>query len=1128
MKLSQAWKEAKTAGLLAVTALLCSIAGLSLYLTNGTNKLSPELSATCIAGFGTAAALGLLALAVGCVRGRFSVVLAYGQYLAGLWGFVEYLVSQANYIANVIYGVDGNSFTLPMILTVLVGLLGWCLALVSAILLRRAAHKRDQAAWTEQTAVKWFSKNRFTKVSGVMATALLLTLVITEVTSAYAPIINSTLNTASSKIVSSGEGTDFFPFEYTDAQSAAEYINNVYREAEAEGIVLLKNEGGTAPLSAGDQVSLFGTASAYINCSTQGTREVSDKTAYPTLKEALEADGVSVNEELWDFYVNGAGKTFGVTRTEINEVPWSRFPADLQESFQGKAAVVVLTRENGEGEDQLAGGLSNTADGSYLSISTEELELLENLTRLKAEGKYEKIIVLLNSALTMQVDFLENPEVDVDTCMWIGNVGSSGIYAVADALVGIVNPSGRLPETFVKDNLSSPAMASWVQNFGQKITQQFSGDISDLASSQFNYYAYVEGIYIGYRYYETRYEDVLLGTAGAGDYTYQNAVAYPFGYGLSYTSFVYNDFQVEENADGNYDVTVTVTNTGDVAGKHAVEIYLQKPYTDYDVEYEVEKASVELVGFSKTGMLEPGESETVTVSVEKQLFASYDRNEAATWILDAGTYYLAVGFDAHDALNNILAAKGITGMTDLQGEAAAGDETLAAVALEQETLDTTTYAVSAETGNEIVNQLDSCDMNLYDGAGDNRVTYVSRSNWEGTFPTKAVSFEVNEYIKEDLQNITTDDFAKKSYRTVREMPTLEADGLLTIAQLRSSEEETISIEDERWEALLDQVSFDEMNNMLTTAICATAGISSVGKPETKDSDGPAYIKETNTAQNGEDTGVRLPSEGVLAATFNVELIERVGEAFGIDAQVSGVNGVYAPGMNIQRTAFGGRNSEYFSEDPVLSGIAAMYEVQGLQSKGVIAYVKHFAFNEQDTNRDGAGVWFNEQAAREILLRPFEYAVSPSKGNAHAVMSAFIRVGTTWCSAHYGLITEILRNEWGFDGYVITDYAGGGLQYMTPLDGIMAGTDCWLLNGEMSFEAYRDNPTVVSAMRQATKRILYTTVNYNNIMNGVDVDARIVNVTPWWQAAVFGLDALAAVLFAAALVLALLSTKKKAA
>ena len=969
---------------------------------------------------------------------------------------------------------------------------------------------------------KYNSINRWTKTSAWLATLLVIALVATQAVAAYAPVINSTLSTATSRIAGLNEDAVYYPMEYTDAAAAAEYINGVYREAEAEGLVLLKNEGGTAPLHSGSSVSLFGTASAYINCSTQGVRNIEDKVNYPTLRQALEADGVNVNETLWNFYTTGAGSSFGVTRTAINEVPWNRFPAEVQESFTGDAAIVVLTRENGEGEDQLVGGFANTEDGSYLSISTEERELLTRLTQLKQEGKFGKIILLLNSALNIQVDFLSDPEMEIDTVMWIGNTGSSGIYAVADALVGKVNPSGRLSATFVKDNLSSPAMASWKNNFGMTITQQFGGDISSLESSQFNYYAYVEGIYVGYRYYETRYEDAVMGTAGVGDYVYEQNVAYPFGYGLSYTTFDYSDFAVTRNEDGSFQASVTVTNTGSVSGKHAVEVYLQKPYTAYDMENNVEKASVELVGFAKTGELAPGASETVSVTVDDALFASYDANGAGTYILDAGTYYLAVGTDAHDALNNIMAAKGLSGMTDYAGSPTAARPELAAVALEQEQLDTRTYAVSAETGAEIYNQLDSADMNRYDGAMNNQVTYVSRSNWEGTFPQRSVSFTVNQYMLEDLQNITMADFPRKAYRTVRTMPEQGRTGELTIAALRG-----VALTDERWDELVDQISFEDMNRLLTTAICNTTGISSVAKPETKDSDGPAYVKETNVSQNGVDTGCRLPSEGVLASTFNAELIRRVGEAFGVDAQVSGVNGIYAPGMNIQRTPFGGRNSEYYSEDPVLSGLAAAAEVQGIQSKGILAYAKHFAFNEQDTHRDGAGVWFNEQAAREIFLRPFEYAVRPSMGNAHAVMSAFIRIGTTWVSAHEGLITQILRNEWGFDGYVITDYAGGGLQYMTLLDGIMAGTDCWLLNGEMSFSQYQNNPTVVSAMRQATKRILYTISNYCDIMNGMDTGTRVVQVIPWWQAIIYGVDAAVAVLLVGSLVMLWVSRRKKA-
>lgn len=962
---------------------------------------------------------------------------------------------------------------------------------------------------------KLFSKGLWTILSVVFATLLVLMLILTEIGAQYASVINAELRIKTSKVIP-GKGnydTEYYSFAYDKdhAADARKHVDEVVKEVEGEGLVLVKNKDGKAPVKSGDSVSLFGTASVNVNASTQGTPATTDKTEYPTFKAALEADGVTVNETLWNFYLNNP--SFGVSRSQINEIPWNNYTPAVRESLNGNAAIVVLTRYNGEGTDVLAQG-TDGADGNYLALSRAETDLLTNVTALKNQGKFEKVILILNTALTVQLDFLDDTAIDVDTVMWVGNVGSSGIYAVADALVGKVNPSGRLSDTLLKDNFASPAAQSLFLTSNKSVSQRYAGDLNGLSGTQYNYAAYVEGIYVGYRYFETRYEDAILGNGNAGDYEYSDVVAYPFGYGLSYTTFKYDNFSVSDlKADGTYDVSVQVTNTGSVAGKHTVQVYLQKPYTAYDKKNKIEKASVELVGFAKTKELEPNSSETVTVTVEERLFASFDSKNAATYILDEGDYYLGVGYDSHDALNNILAARGESGMTDFTGEETEGDASLADIALEQTTLDTAKYSKS-ETGYEITNQLDSCDMNLYDGAGDNSIRYVSRSNWSSTYPSAATVFKVNNFIKEDLDNITFDDFAAKGYKTVKEEPLFGQINELTIAKLRNTEDNIIPITDDRWQLLVEQATFDEINHMMITAICQTAEIPMAGKPDTKDSDGPAYVKDEGNG--GVDTGARLPSEGVIASTFNIELVEKLGKAFAEDAHASNVHGIYAPGANIHRTPYGGRNSEYFSEDPVLAGIIGEYETKGIQSKGVIVYVKHFAFNESDDNRDGICVWLNEQEAREIMLRPFEYITSVSKGNAHAIMTSFNRSGCTWTSANYGLVTEILRNEWGFDGYVITDYYDNDVQFMRPLDGVMAGTDLWLGNAKISFEEYKDNPTVCAKMQEAAKRVLYITANYSWAMNGIDPDAKIVAVTPWWQAVIYAVTAISAVLAAGSL------------
>ena len=410
----------------------------------------------------------------------------------------------------------------------------------------------------------------------------------------------------------------------------------------------------------------------------------------------------------------------------MNESEWSDVRAVNSENFAnyGDAAIVTLSRDSGEGFDVSTRG-SDGIDGSYLSLTRQEEDLLKGLTSLKASGIFERIIVLLNSAVPIQLDFLFDSGIKIDACLWVGNVGMTGALGIADVFAGDVNPSGRLTDTFCRDNFSSPAMASWILNNNGIFSQEYGNAAQyNLNSSQKHYGVYVEGIYVGYRYYETRYEDYVTGKDKSGEYDYSE-VAFPFGHGLSYTSFSYGDFTVTENDEKSFNVSVKVTNTGNKAGREVVQIYLQKPY----IQGGVEKASVELVGFTKTGELAAGKDETVNITVNKEVFKSYDALTAKTYVMDAGKYYLAAGTDAHDALNNLLALKGFSPENTENRMTAAGNKDLAAVALQLEGTDTVTYSKSVETGVKITNQFDFADINLYENRGSNKVTYLSRSDW---------------------------------------------------------------------------------------------------------------------------------------------------------------------------------------------------------------------------------------------------------------------------------------------------------------------------------------------------------------------------------------------------------------
>lgn len=960
----------------------------------------------------------------------------------------------------------------------------------------------------------------------VFSTMLVVLTVGNELANANSSLINSTLKCTTYKVIEDAESNSEvieYPTSYSTTEEVKDYGFSVVEEVEGEGIVLLKNEDSTLPLSKGGKVSCFLNGSVNLNYSTSGS-SAADTSGYGTLKDALEDDDVqlTVNPELWSFYTEGEGAEYtpkkklnrdlGTQVYTANAAPWSTY-GEVEDSFAdySDAAIVVISRSSGEGMD-ISTVESDGTDGSYLTLSEEELDVLTHLAECKKQGTVKSIVVLLNTALAVRADFIDDEAYDIDACMWVGNVGCAGVNAVADVLVGNIVPSGRLSDTYVKDNFSSPAMASWMLNQDGVFNQEYeNSEKLGLNSTQMYYGIYREGIYVGYRYYETRYEDTVLNMDGVGDYSYSDVVAYPFGYGLSYTGFEYSDMSVEENEAGDFDVSVTVTNTGDeYSGKEVVQVYLQKPYTEYDRENGVEKASVELGGFAKTALLAPGESETVTITVERDSFKSYDANGKGTYILDAGDYYLAVGTDAHNALNNILALKGYG---EKDGMDAEGRSELAAVALEQAELDDTTYSVSTETGEAITNQLDFADVNKYSGFEEAEVTYVSRSDWEGTWPTEAVQLTVGDELLADLgsnKEIVEDE--------TMTMPEYAVDSGLTVAMLRGEDYDS-----EKWEQLLDQMTFSEQALLVSDGSFSTHSIGTVGIGSTYEQDGPTGVV-------GSVTGISFPSEGIWASSFNTELAGRIGDVLGEDARVNDIQGLYLPGINIHRSPYGGRTNEYFSEDTLLTGLMCEAEIKGAQENGVIAHVKHFIFNDEEAQRNGIGIWLNEQAAREIYLRPWEYAVNPSRGNAHAVMSSFNRAGALWTSASENLIQNILRGEFGFDGYVITDMASSNAAlFMTYVDGFMNGTDLYLGSGsESALDEYKSSVTFANRIRESTHRLLYALSNYSAVMDGVSSSLQFVAVMPWWQIAIYvamGVSGAGAACFGTLLVICLIKLRK---
>ena len=620
--------------------------------------------------------------------------------------------------------------------------------------------------------------------------------------------------------------------------------------------------------------------------------------------------------------------------------------------------------------------------------------------------------------------------------------------------------------------------------------------LTDGPDVQGMYSVYQEGIYLDYRYYETRYEDAVMGTGNAGDYNWSTTVAFPFGYGDSYTTFEYSDFNVTESADA-FNVTLKVTNTGSTySGKETVQLYFQSPYTDYDKANGIEKASAELCGFAKTDILAPGASETVNITVDKSELRTYDSNNAKTYIVDAGDYYFTAATDAHNAVNNILAAKGYT-VENTDGRMTADGDVALTYKWTNAALDSTTYATS-ENGTAITNLFDEADPNK-SSSEPGEVTWLSRSNWVATFPTQPVVLNATQTLADHLAFTRYDGSKADSV----EMPTLGADNGLALVSMIGAD-----YDDPQWDTLLDQLTFNEMVNTITLGFHNTAAIESIGKTRTKDENGPQGL---TAALTGGASAMCYTSEDVMAATFNVDLINDVGRCIGEDCLAMGYSGLYGPGINMHRTAYSGRNFEYYASDPFVAGTICAAEVNGIQSKGVYVYLKHVALNDSESSRRGVNTWLNEQAAREIYLEVADKAITD--GGAWSVMTGFNRWGATWCGAYDNLLTGFLRGELGMRGMIITDYSGSS-KYMDLADGLIAGSDIWdspdpTIHTTLA-PKYENDAYIVTEMRESMHKILYTVAN-SNAMNGWSSADRLKVITPWWKTALYTLDTVLAVL-----------------
>ena len=891
-------------------------------------------------------------------------------------------------------------------------------------------------------------------------------------------------------------------------------------EVESEGAALLMNNGAL-PLAEGAKVSTLSVNSVDLTYGGTGSGNV-DASKADSLKTALEKSGFEVNATLWDWYnskdaaalkdaaaeggTGGENATLG-GQAPISEIDPVNYPDEVKDSIAsyGDAVIITFSRVGGEGYDCAFPGYVDgdgvTSEFNYLALNDNERALMAYANDLKKEGKIGSIVVLINTSNALQVDFLN--DYDVDACLWVGGLGISGTNAVTDILAGKVNPSGSLVDTYCYDNLSSPAM----HNYIALEYANFDGQVPDQASS---YMVYQEGIYVGHKYYETRYFDAVMGQGNAGDYAqqYGREVAFTFGHGLSYTTFEYSNMTVTEGVNDYgekcYNVSVTVTNTGDMAGKETVQVYLSSPYTQYDIDNKIEKAAVQLVGFDKTQLLAPGDYEEMTVQVDERDLASYDAYGAKTYILDAGTYYLTVATDAHDAANNVLAAHG---KTTVHGMDAEGKAHLV-YSWDME-FDKETYSKSLG-GTEITNQLDESDPNLY--YGEDVVTFLSRSDWCGTW-RENIELEIIEKMVGELALDRWTGIGRDFYEYPaewEEMPILNAANGLSLYDMFNMDEDddgaaaSEDYDDPAWSELLENLTMEEL---IKVGDCFhwRQPVPSVNAPGSRDENGPQGLTVSLfggglvTMEGEAAEATAFTSEDIMTATFNMELMYRVGQMIAGDCLDAGVSCLYGPGANTHRSPYGGRNFEYYSEDGFLAGRMAYAEVAGLLDHGVDVVFKHFALNDTEQDRLGQAAWLTEQTAREVYLKAFQKALEENNGRG-GIMTAYTRWGTTWSGFNQNLMSGILRGEWGNKAMYITDNIL--TEYCDASAAIVAGgVTCFDAMMSYATDDLKEtvgngnpDPIVVNALVEAMHHNLYTIIN-SAAMNGVGENTVVKQITP---------------------------------
>lgn len=885
----------------------------------------------------------------------------------------------------------------------------------------------------------------------------------------------------SQRPIYSDEVTSVYPTQKaTNKAEAFANAQKVNLKLAEEGFVLLKNENAALPMNKGARISVFSKNSVNLSYGGSGSGGF-DTSNNKNLYESLNDAGFVTNPTLKRFYESSqSGPVRTANSSDLDngdnqkiataETPQSKYTDAVKNSYAdySDAALVVITRIGGEGFDlpRYQGNSEGAVspDSHYLELDQNEIDLLTAVT----DGTFKRVVVVFNTPSSFEATFLKDSAYaafadKIDAAVWIGFTGSNGITALGEILNGDVNPSGRLVDTWAADFTKNPSFVNFGTGCLPDTTDKYDGGM---------YYSvdYEEGIYVGYRYYETRGET-------DGEDWYNANVVYPFGYGLSYTTFDWTvgDASASEIELGTtITVPVTVKNTGSVAGKEVVQLYASAPYTLGGIE----KAHKVLVGFAKTKLLQPGESETVTVSFDPYSAASYDYRDANSngfsgYELEAGEYTLYVSRNAHESEKAIA----LNLAADVQ------------------------IGTDPTTDSEVVNRYtDSENFLDSDWQLD---AMLSRTDWEGTWPTPQTAQQhagtdrLYEEIRSEEHNNPTD-FDSEEYPWFGEEPTLTLRNLLPSAEAEGYEP-VVSYDDERWEELMMGCDEEEMIALINNGAYHTLAMESVGLPATIHGDGPSGFTCFMSKEQVNGT-CQYVSEPVMASTWNINLMTELGEAIGEEGTIGDkatgqpYSSIYAPGVNIHRSPFGGRCSEYFSEDPFISGMMGAAEVQGIQSRGVLPTVKHFVANEQETHRSIGGdlSWLSEQALREIYLKPFEYTVK--LGETRGIMTSFNRIGTRWTGGDYRLLTEILRNEWGFNGLVICDF-NTIPQYMIPRMMFYAGGSLDLATQQSAMWTDCDTSDAGDAivLMRAVKDVMYALVN-SNAMN-----AEVIGYNPpIWQ------------------------------